>query len=184
MRWDRLFDDLEAQLAHADAEEFAAEVSDRTRREVATVALLDRFRSAIGTRIELAVEGAGAVSGVVRRVGPGWLLVEPTAHPALVVTGHAVLAVRGLPLAASDPATLSAIDSRLDFAHVMRAVARDRAEVTLRLRDESSAVGTVDRVGADFLDLAEHAVGEPRRAATVRGLRTVTFGAISLVRLT
>ena len=50
MRWDRLFDDLEAQLALDEARELEAEVADRTRRERA---LLD-----VHTRLLANVEAA------------------------------------------------------------------------------------------------------------------------------
>jgi hypothetical protein len=42
--------------------------------------------------------------------------------------------------------------------------------------------GTIDRVGADYLDLAEHAPDEPRRAGSVRAKRTVPFAAILFVQ--
>jgi hypothetical protein len=41
--------------------------------------------------------------------------------------------------------------------------------------------GTIDVVGADFLDLAEHAAGESRRAENVTGRQTLPFGALVLV---
>lgn len=184
MRWERLFEDLEAQLDAGDREEFAAEVADRTRREVARVALLDRFRGAIDAQVELAVEGAGSMRGVVRRVGPGWLLLDVDGQAEVLLTSRGILAVRGLGVAAADPDGVGVVETRLDFGHLMRAVARDRAQVRLVLRDGSSWVGTVDRVGADFVDLAEHEVGAPRRAGEVSGLRTVPFAAISMVRTT
>lgn len=182
MRWDRLFDDLEAQLDATDREEFAAEVSDRTRSEVARLHLLDRLRQALGTQVDLTIDGAGILRGAVRRVGPGWLLIGVAAKPEVLVTGHALLAVRGLPVAAAEPAAIGAVESRLDLGHVLRAVARDRAPVTVALCDGSSFIGTIDRVGADFLDLAEHASDEPRRAGHVTAMRAVTFSAIALVR--
>jgi hypothetical protein len=61
-------------------------------------------------------------------------------------------------------------------------VARDRSTVTVVSRDGSACVGTIDRVGADFLDLAEHGPGEPRRAADVLAMRAVTLGGLALVR--
>jgi hypothetical protein len=184
VRWDRLFDDLEAQLARSEHEEFAAEVSDRTRREIAQVHLLDRLRRAVGTPLDLTIDGAGAVHGVVRRVGQGWLLVEVASQPEAVVTGHAILAVRGLPVAAVEPGSIGVVESRLDFGHIMRGIARDRTQMTVVLRDGSSLFGTVDRVGADFVDLAEHALGEPRRVADVSGRRTVPYAAICVLRAT
>jgi hypothetical protein len=182
VRWDRLFDDLEAQLAASERAELAAEVSDRTRTEVARVHLLDRLRSAIGSPVDLTIEGTDNQRGVLARAGTGWLLVDVASRPEVVVAEHAILALRGLPVAAAEPTTVGIVESRLDFAHMMRAVARDRSAVSLVLRNGSPYAGTIDRVGADFVDLAEHAPDEPRRAAQVNALRTVPFAAISLVR--
>lgn len=53
----------------------------------------------------------------------------------------------------------------------------------MALTDASGQVvtGTIDVVGADFLDLAEHALGESRREENVRGRQTVPFAAVVLV---
>jgi hypothetical protein len=182
MRWERLFDDLEAQLEAGERDEFAAEVADRTRREVARVHLVDRLRRAVGVEVELSIAGAGMLSAVLRRVGPGWLLVEGASRSEVLVTAHSLLAVRGLPVAAAEPAEVGLVSSRLDLGHLLRAIARDRAAVTLTLQDGSCYIGTVDRVGADFLDLAEHASDEPRRAGHVTSSRTLTFASISMIR--
>jgi hypothetical protein len=42
--------------------------------------------------------------------------------------------------------------------------------------------GTIDRVGGDHLDLAMHALDEPRRPESVTGIRTVVTS--SVVRIT
>jgi hypothetical protein len=184
VRWERLFDDLEAQLARSGQEEFAAEISDRTRREIAQVQLLDRLRRAVGTPLDLTIDGAGALQGVVRRVGQGWLLVKVASQPEVVIAAHAILAIRGLPVAAVEPGSIGVVESRLDLGHILRGIARDRTQMTVVLRNGSSLFGTVDRVGADFVDLAEHALGEPRRASDVSARRTVPYPAISVLRAT
>lgn len=182
MRWERLFDDLEAQLAAAQDAEFEAEVAERIRREVARVRLVDRLRAAVGRRIELTVDGAGVVTTEVRRVGDGWLLGEGASGREVVVATDAVVAVRDLPMAAA--AATSEIERRLDLGYALRAVARDRGTVTVTCRDGSRCTGTVDRVGADFLDLAEHPAGEPRRAGSITGCRTLALAAVSVVQPT
>jgi hypothetical protein len=180
VRWDRLFDDFEAQLDAADREDLAAEVADRTRREVAQVQLHDRLRQATGGEVELSLDGQANLRGIVRRAGSGWLLLEVAPRAEAVVTDHAILAIRGLPVAAT--AVAGFVETRLDLGHLLRIIARDRSAVTVVLRGGAQCAGTIDRVGADFLDLAEHAVGQPRRAADVSGTRTVAFAGIAVVR--
>jgi len=46
----------------------------------------------------------------------------------------------------------------------------------------AEVIGTIDRVGADFIEVAVHAAWEPRRAAAVRSVALVPLDAIVLVR--
>jgi hypothetical protein len=47
--------------------------------------------------------------------------------------------------------------------------------------DGPRLVGTIDAVGADHLDLAEHPEGLPRRRENVRTVATVPFAAVVAV---
>lgn len=185
MRWEQLFADLEAQLDAAEREEWSAEISDRTRREVALIALADRFRAAEGCQLVLSVAGAGNLAGMLRRVGAGWVLLEPTgAVGAVVVNTEAVVAIRGLPSLPTGAGTDGGgrVGARLDLNFVLRGIARDRASVALVLRDGTRLAGTIDRVGADFIDLAEHPADEARRTENVTGSRVVATAALAVVR--
>jgi hypothetical protein len=182
VRWERLFDDLEAQLEAAERDEFDAEVADRVRREAARLALLDRLRAGLGAALTVTVHGAGSLSGTLARTGPGWLLLDVAAQPATLVILDAVVDVRGLPAGAREPASMGAVEARLDVGFVLRAIARDRSPVAIVARDGSRFHGTIDRVGADHLDLAEHPAGEPRRAGDVSGVRVLPFAGMAIVR--
>lgn len=182
VRWERLFDDLEARFEEAQRAELAAEVADRTRREVARVRLADRLRGALGHPVSCQALGAGRVEGTLRAVGPEWLLLDEGAGREALLPLPAVLAVSGLGLRSAPPGLEGAVARRLGLGHCLRVVARDRSAVALRLVDGSTVTGTVDRVGADFLELAEHGWGEPRRREDVLGVRTVPFGAVAVLR--
>ena len=179
VRWERLFADLESEYEAAD---LVSEVADRTRREVARLRLVDRLRPHQGHLLEIAVRGAGRVAGTAVEVGPDWLLVGEEGGREAVVSLDAVLWVKGLSRQAQDPDTVRTVDGRLDLRVALRRLARDRAAATLVLRDEGSLTGTLDRVGADWVDLALHAPGELRRAGTVLEVRTVPLAALALVR--
>lgn len=181
MRWEALFADLDGQLEAAAAEEHAAEVADRSRREVARLHLAHRAALAVGATLSASVSGAGVVAGRLLRSGPGWWLLAADGGEALVCT-DAIGWVNGLPALAAEPEAEGQVESRLGLGYVLRCIARDRAGVTVLLRDASAVTGTLDRVGADFVDIAEHAPGEWRRSASVRGARTVPFAAIAVIR--
>ena len=86
MRWERLFDDLEAQLSSDETRELAAEVADRTRRERALVGLHERFAAAADrTVVEIRVAGVGLLRGLVTGSGPDWVLLDHRVEAALSV---------------------------------------------------------------------------------------------------
>ena len=181
VRWEALFADLDAQLEAAAADELAGEVSDRSRREVARLHLADRAAAATGASLAAGVAGAGTVAGRLVRCGPGWWLLDDEGAEVVVFT-DAVGWVSGLPALAVDPDTAPAVARRLGLSYLVRGIARDRSGVAVVLRDGSILPGTIDRAGADFVDLAEHAPGEPRRPRSVRGARTIPFAAIAVIR--
>ena len=184
MGWEEAWAALESSWEEEDRAEFRAEVGDRARHEIAQLALLDRLRAACGLPVTLSVLGAGAVPGVLRDVGPDWLLLVDERARAVLVPRAALLAVAGLGRQSGAPGEGGWVAARLRLGHALRGLARSRVAVTVVLIDGSSATGTIDRVGSDFVELAEHAPGEPRRVAAVRSVRALPLPAIALVRAT
>ena len=182
MRWEDLFADLSGQADEAERLTLEAEVVDRTRRELARVRLYDRLGAAVGARLRLVLLGGAVVDGVLLDVGPDWCLVAEAAGRRALVPLGAVALVAGLGRRSTPPGTEGAVASRRTLAHALRALARDRAEVIAVLLDGSSRVGTPDRVGSDYVELAEHLPGEARRPGAVTGVLAVPFAAIALLR--
>jgi hypothetical protein len=181
MRWERLFADLQAQVEAAEAAELAGEVVERTRIEVGALRLADRLRGALDRQVVLHCVGADKVVGILRRVGPDWVLVDERADREALLPLAVVASVAGLgPLSA--PGEDGIVAGKLDFRYALRGLARDRSGVAVALLDGSTIMGTIDRVGADFIEIAEHPTGELRRARAVRQMRTVPLPAIAVVR--
>jgi hypothetical protein len=179
VRWDRLFADLETQLEAAGYGELDAQVAEQTRRELAATSLEGRLRAAGGRVIELFVVGIGTITGEARRVGCGWLLLEvPGSAPALIATRF-VSGVRDLPVAAREVPRAGASGEEAELTHVLRVLTRDRTATAVVLADGTVLTGTIDRVGTDYVDLAEHALDEPRRATAIRGTRTLPLSVVA-----
>jgi hypothetical protein len=181
MEWRALLSDLEAQFDGARALELSAEVADRTRRESARLRLADRLGPAVGSSVVISVRAAGLVRGELLAGGPDWLLIgESAGHEALVPLS-AVSWLEGLSSRSNEPSSRGVVESRLGLGHALRALARDRAVVRAVLRDGSTLIGTVDRVGADFVELTQALAGEQGRST--RGtVRTVPHAALALLR--
>lgn len=181
MRWESLFDDLEGQLEAEEAAELAAEVADRTRREVARLRLVDRLRASVAGRLVVHVLGVGAIRGHLDVVRADCLVLTDESGRGSLIPLHAVAGVSGLVRESEEPGSEGAVAGRLDLRHALRTLARNREAVVVTLTDGSRVAGTIDRVGADFFELAEHDPGEPRRASAVRVLRTVPTAALAVV---
>lgn len=180
-RWERLFADLSAAMHEAEGD-LTAEVADRTRSEFGRLRLVDRLRPATGSDVGLIMRSGAHVMGTLVDVGPDWVLVAERAATETLVPLLAVDAVRGLGRRSAHPGSEGRVAARLDLRYALRRLARDRAPVAATLAGGATLTGTCDRVGADFIELAEHPAGEARRAGVVRETRTVPLAALVLLR--
>jgi hypothetical protein len=181
MRWDHLFADLEGQADALATLARAGEVEERTRYEVGQLGFVDRIRLAVGLPVRLRCRGGLLATGTVVRVGAGWLLLDEGAGRECLVALPAILSVSGLSRLSGVPGSAGVVASRLGLRHALREVARDRSPATIHLTDGAVVEGTIDRIGADFVDVAVHAAGEPRRNVDVRGIVVVPIDALSAI---
>ena len=97
----------------------------------------------------------------------------------------AVVAI-GMPhpdvLRSARPAASGGLSERMTLGFVLRDLVRRRSGVSLHLTSGRVLDGTIDRAGADHLDIALHERGTSRRSDAVTGHRIVPFAAVSWVR--
>ncbi len=196
MRWDRFFEDLEDQLASEWEAERAALDTEAERLRLSRVTLRERLvalstDSAEGAAPSFEFADGASIAGRATAVGADWLGLEAsgTRSGAALVPLGAIVAVgmpeadvvrSARPLASTVRPSLA---ERMTLGFVLRDLARRRIPVTVHLCGGRSLTGTVDRAGADHLDLALHEPGSPRRASEITGFRLVPLGAIAWVRM-
>ena len=183
MRWDALFDDMEAQLAAAERLELDSEIAERARTEAAAVELADRLRGSLGLRIGVYLASGSTFEGTLSHAGSEALVLTEPRHQLLIPYSAAVRYLGLSRLAVAEP---SRVRQRLGLASSLRAMARDRASLAVLLSrgsaGESTLHGVIDRVGRDHLDLAVTADGVARREANVRELATIPFAALAGIK--
>lgn len=181
MRWEDVLADVEGQLDAALALDLAAEVSDRSRREMATVSLRERLLPAVGHPLEVAT-AARRWQGRLARVGADWLLLDLEAAGAapgdeVLVPLARVLWIVGL---GRQTAVAGPLAARLGLGHALRRLARDRLPVTLILDGSLSIRCRVGRVGADFVETVDD-TGDATDVRASPRLRTVPLAAVTAV---
>jgi hypothetical protein len=182
MRWDGLFADLEAQAESLYVAQRAGETEGRARAELARLPLVDRLRPSVGAQLRLRCRDGLAVNGTLLRAGAGWLLIDEGAGREAVIASAAVSSLSGLSRWSAPLGSMPVVESRLGLTHVLRGIARDRSGVRLHLDGSVVIDGTLDRVGADFLEMAVHPAGEARRRRDVLDLVVVVLSALVSVR--
>lgn len=181
MRWDGLFEDIEAHWADLGWQGTVAEAAELTRAEWSRLGVADRLRGARGVDLRVHLAWGEVLEARVRTVGLGWFGAHVAGGDSAVVPLAAVAALEG-DLGAARPVPEGAAAER-GLAAALRGVARTRGTVTVLGRAGGVLVeGTVDRVGADHMDVARHARDEARRRPALRGVSTVPFSAVGLVR--
>lgn len=181
MRWTELFDDLEAQVAAQEEAERRGEVAEHTRDSWGRVALADRYLADLGRFVRVRVLGGVSLEGKLSELGHGWLVLADSAgarpRESLVVTAN-VLTVQGLS-GRSDVGRPGRVQRTLGLRHILRALSRDRSTVRAHLVEGGILTGTIDRVGADHLDLGAHPADLPRRTREVHSVLTIPVASLA-----
>ena len=147
-----------------------------------SLSVLDRLRGTAELPVQIDLDGGLTVAGRVARVGADWLLLEePGGREALMGLGF-VLSIAGLGRVSAVPGSGGAVLARLTMRSALRGIAADRSAVRVHLRGGPTIDATIDRVGADFVEVARHAPGEARRRGEVRDVVLVPVAAIVAVR--
>src|SRR3712207_719261 len=158
MRWVRLFADLEAQLESEERADFEAELGDLVRAERSAVALRDRLRAQVGSTLTWHLRGQSMEARLLD-VGSDWALLRDARGDSLLPLA-ALVGISGITRAAALDDGPVARSLRLTI--VLRGLARDRSPVLVTLAGGGALAGTIDRVGADHVDVAVHPLDQPR----------------------
>ncbi len=195
MRWDRFFEDLEDQLDSEWEAERAALDTEAERLRLSRIPLRDRLVALAGSsarppEITADLRDGTVLVGAVTRVGADWMALSvPGGGTAAVwlvpAEGVSTLVLRAeeVLVTARDANPGGALGQRMTFGFVLRDLVRRRIPVTVQLRAGRALSGTIDRAGADHLDIAVHEIGAVRRADQITGYRLIPFAAIAAVRL-
>lgn len=191
MRWDRFFEDIEDQLESEWEAERAALESEAERLRLSKLTLHERVAAMVGADASATLEliDGTALDAPVTALGADWLLVSPwqTRAGAALVPLTSVTAVR-MPhaelLRTARPAGATAkapVSRRATFGFAVRDLVRRRAGVSIHATSARVFSGTIDRAGADHLDLALHDPGAPRRRAEVSAYRIIPFASVAWI---
>lgn len=190
MRWDRFFDDLEDQLASEWEAERAVLDTEAERLRLSRVTLRERMQNlAGGEPLSLEFADGTVLGGTIAAVGADWMGLALTTGrggalaPLAGVTAIALTHPELLRSARAVTAPARGLAERMTIGFVLRDLARRRVPVGVHTHGGRSLTGTIDRAGADHLDLALHEPGAPRRADEVRGYRLVPFASIAWIGL-
>ncbi len=205
MRWDLLFDDLEARLDQEHRDEERALALEEERLRLGRLTLRDRLSGLARkdgddatqlVRIELRGGdlidvrpisfGRDWMNAALRRRGADGVgtagaggerqCIVPLAAIAAVLPTRGQLEPSVAPVAGS----ATRLADRIGMPFVLRDLSRRRTPVHLTT-DDGRLHGTLDRVARDHLDVALHEPGSARRESEVRGYRIIPLERIVLV---
>ena len=194
MRWDNLFDDLESQLELELGAEELDLVAEEERLRLGRLGLRERLMALLrdAEPVHLTLRESAAIAVRLSAAGRDWVAgdledaggertaaVVPLAAISSIVPTAQQLARSIRPDPSPEAAT--SLSARLGLTFVLRDLCRRRSAVDLVV-GATRFHGTIDRVGRDQLDLAEHEPGVPRRDAAVSKFRIVPVSEVSLVR--
>ncbi|HKE97772.1 MAG TPA: hypothetical protein VKG45_02415 [Actinomycetes bacterium] len=179
---ERVLGELEAGFEAAMRREAEQETAAAVRAEAGQTPLWRHLTRRVGTPI-VAHAGPLRLDGLLVASYPDFVALRtPDGRQHLVrLDAPATLEVgAAAPLM---PATGGTLAQRYGLALALRELARRREPVRVVLTDERVVTGTIEVVGADYAEIAEHALTEARRRAAVSAHRLVPLAAVAVVSL-
>ncbi len=194
MRWDHLFDDLAGQLEHELTAEEADLQKEEERLRLGRLGVRERIVALKRTRDRALMEVAVTLRNGARirlepmTVGRDWMAgdIDGRDDAQAVVPFDAIESItlrdEQITPSLTPEEPKPDLSSRLGLPFLLRDLCRRRVAVQIDTVS-SSLTGTIDRVGRDHLDLAEHDLDTPRRRDVVRGVRLVRLDQVVVLRL-
>jgi hypothetical protein len=177
----RLFDELEAEFEASLRREAEQHTVAALRAQASETLLWEALARRVGTYVTVQC-GSRWLRGTLVASYPDFFVVRDGISRAqhLVRLGPAVSVIfpterHALSLVPTPP--------RYRFVLALRELARRREPVRLELADGNEATGTIEVVGNDHLEIAEHELGEARRQTALTGWRFLALAAVAVVSL-
>jgi hypothetical protein len=181
-RLDRVFEELEAEFDASLRWEAEQEALAAIRAEAGEVSLWEHLTRRVGRPVVVTV-GTLRLDGVLLASYPDFVALRTTDGRQHLVTLGPAVSLRVAADVRLAPAAGGRVASRYGLPLALRELARRREPVMVSLADQSVVTGTIELVGRDYLELAEHELGDVPRRATVTGHRLVPLAAVTAVSL-
>jgi hypothetical protein len=151
------------------------------RAELGTV-LWEQLARRVGSET-VVLAGPRAFRGTVVASYPEFLVLRDADGAEHLIRHGSAVSVALAPELPSLRPTPAATTRRYQFALALRELARRREPIRVLVADGTSCDGTIEAVGSDYLEIAEHDLGEARRRGAVRARRFIGFAAVVAVTL-
>jgi hypothetical protein len=178
----RVFEELEAEFEAGLRREAEQEAVSAVRAELGATVLWEQLARRIGSEM-VVLAGTRVFRGTAAASYPEFLVLHASdGSEHLILYGPSVSVALPAEEAGLRP-TPAGAERRYRLALALRELARRREPVKIELADGTRVDGTIEAVGSDYLEIAEHDPGVARRRAAVRARRFVGFAAVAAVTL-
>jgi len=178
----RVFDELEAEFEAGLRREAEQETVAALRAQVGATPMWEQLARRIGVQAVVRA-GARLVQGTVIASYPDFYVLQGGDQAQHLVRSEATTIALPAEPTPPQPAPSTAAARRYTLSLALRELARRREPVRLELVDGNAVAGTIEAVGSDYVEIAEHDLGEARREAAVRARRLTALTAVALVTL-
>jgi hypothetical protein len=178
----RMFEELEAEFDAGLRREAEQETVAALRAGIGETVLWEQLARRTGTQA-VAHAGSRRFRGVIVASYPDFLVLHDGDGSEHLIRYGPATTVALPPETATLQPTPAAAARRHRLTLALRELARRREPVRVELVDGERVDGTIEAVGSDYLEIAEHDPGEARRRRAVKARRFLGLAAVAAVTL-